>query len=228
MATLYVVATPIGNLSDITERAKKVLGAVDLVLCEDTRVTRKLLNAFGIHVETQSLHQHSTMARHSQYIKLLREGKNIALVSDAGTPNVSDPGGRFIADVIDELGNSVSVVPIPGPSALIAALSISGFPADTFTFLGFPPHKKGRKSFFESLEKLEHTVVFYESVHRVEKALESLVEVMPERKMVLARELTKMFESLYRGNAKEIMAQLKSDNVKGEFVFVLAPVSFRK
>jgi len=227
MSTLYIVATPIGNLSDTTDRAKDVLGSVDLVLCEDTRVTRKLLNAFDIKVETQSLHQHSTASRHKKYIEMLREGKNLALVSDAGTPNISDPGGKFVSDVVRELGSDVRIEPIPGASALVSALSISGFPADRFIFLGFPPHKKGRKSFFESLDEMESTLVFYESVHRVEKALEALVENIPTRQVVLARELTKMHESVYRGTPNEVTEQLKADTIKGEFVIVIAPKKFK-
>lgn len=223
MSTLYIIATPIGNLSDITDRAKDALGSVDLVLCEDTRVTRKLLNAFDIKVETQSLHQHSTQARHTKYIEMLREGKNLALVSDAGTPNISDPGGKFVSDVVRELDSDVRIEPIPGASALISALSISGFPADRFAFLGFPPHKKGRKSFFEKISSIENTVVLYESVHRIEKALESLIENIPTRQIVLARELTKMHESVYRGTPNEVTEQLKADTIKGEFVIVIAP-----
>ena len=221
--TLYVVATPIGNLGDVTDRAKEVLGSVDLILCEDTRVTKKLLFAFGLTTPTESLHQHTTSAKHQRLIELLREGKNLALVSDAGTPNVSDPGGRFVADAVAELGDTLDVVPIPGASALTAALSISGFPADTFTFLGFPPHKKGRKSFFEALDGIAHTLVFYESIHRVEKALSELNRVMPARNILLARELTKLHETLYRGTPAQVTAALEEDTIKGECVFVIAP-----
>jgi len=223
MPTLYVVATPIGNLEDLSNRARRVLGSVDLVLCEDTRVTGKLLSALGIRASMQALHQHSTSARHARYIELLREGKNLALVSDAGTPNISDPGGRFIADAISALGDDLKVAPIPGVSALTAALSISAFLADVFPFLGFPPHKKGRKSFFDRLERIEHTIVFYESVHRAQKALAELVRVMPSRQLLLARELTKLHETLYRGTPAEVTAVLEADTIKGEFVFVIAP-----
>ena len=225
MSTLYVIATPIGNLEDLTDRARRVLGSVDLVLCEDTRVTSKLLSASGIQVSMQALHQHSTSRRHVEYIELLRSGKNVALVSDAGTPNISDPGGRFIADATSELGDALVVVPIPGASALISALSISGFPADRFTFLGFPPHKKGRKTFFENLEQIDHTIVFYESVHRMEKALVELERVMPNRRILLARELTKLHETLYRGTPAEVTRALKAGTIKGEFVVVIAPKS---
>lgn len=221
--TLYVVATPIGNLKDITDRARDVLGSVDLVLCEDTRVTGKLLFALGITTPMKSLHQHTSLTKHRTFINLLREGKNLALVSDAGTPNVSDPGGRFIADATSELQDELNVVPIPGASALTAALSVCGFPADVFTFFGFPPHKKGRKSFFESLERIPHTIVFYESVHRALKALAELERVMPSRKLLLARELTKLHETLYRGTPSEVTAALYADTIKGEFVFVIAP-----
>ena len=226
MATLFVVATPIGNLKDFSARAEESLRAADLVLCEDTRVTRRLLSAYGISTPTAALHQHSTAARHAAYIDLLREGKTLALVSDAGTPGISDPGGRFVADALKELGDTLSVVPIPGPCAAVAALSASGFPADTFLFLGFPPQKKGREAFFRSLDDVEHTVVFYESIHRVEKALASLAAVMPKRRMMLARELTKMHECIYRGTPLQVTEELKNDTIKGECVMVLAPKKF--
>lgn len=223
MSTLYVVATPIGNREDLSERALRVLRSVAVVLCEDTRVTRPLLQSLGIETPLQALHQHSTAKRHEAYIELLRSGKDVAIVSDAGTPGISDPGGRFVEDVVTGLGDDVTIVPIPGPSAVVSALSVSGFPADTFTFLGFPPHKKGRKTFFESTAQIPHTVVFYESIHRIEKALESLAEVAPNRPMLLARELTKLHETLYRGMPSDVLAQLQSGTVKGECVIVLAP-----
>lgn len=189
-------------------------------------MTKKLLSALNITTPTKSLHQHTPQGTHRRYIDLLREGKTLALVSDAGTPNISDPGGRFVADVVHALGDTVQIEPVPGASALTAALSVSGFPADTFVFLGFPPHKKGRKTFFEKLSGIEDTIVFYESVHRVEKALDELVRVVPTRQIMLARELTKMHETLYRGTPEEVTAQLKAGTVKGEIVLVLAPKTY--
>ncbi len=225
MATLYIVATPIGNLSDVSDRTRAILSSVDLVLCEDTRVTKKLLNAYEITTAVQSLHQHSTSAKHSALIKKLVEGKDLAMVTDAGTPGISDPGGKFIADALEEIPD-LNVSPIPGPSAVIAALSISGFPTDHFTFLGFPPHKKGRVSFFKELDEIEHTVAFYESTHRIEKAMDALEEVIPDRKIMVARELTKMYETVYRGTPSEVKEKMSSGSLKGEFVIVLAPKKF--
>ncbi|MBI2485084.1 16S rRNA (cytidine(1402)-2'-O)-methyltransferase [Candidatus Uhrbacteria bacterium] len=226
MGTLFVVATPIGNLQDISARAREILASADLVLCEDTRVTAKLLSVYDIHVRTAALHQHSTDAKHQAYIRLLAEGKTLALVSDAGTPAISDPGGRFVEDVLRALGDEAKIIPIPGPSAVTAVLSVSGFPADTFTFLGFPPQKKGREAFFRSLVHIEHTVVFYESIHRIVKALASLSALLPERQMVLCRELTKLHEHIYRGTPAQVTDALLGDSIKGECVIVLAPARF--
>lgn len=221
MSTLYIVATPIGNLEDFSRRAERILREVDLVLCEDTRVTKKLLNHFGIATAAISFHTHSSAQRTHEIIEQLREGKNLALVSDAGTPGINDPGGRLIEDVVRGCGESVSIVPIPGPSAAVAALSISGFPTDRFCYLGFPPHKKGREKFFRAVAANEDTVVFLESTYRILKALASLAFVMPERQLIVARELTKMFETVYRGTALEVTEALKSDTIKGEFVVVV-------
>jgi 16S rRNA (cytidine1402-2'-O)-methyltransferase len=219
--TLYVVGTPIGNLNDITDRAKEVLSKADLVLCEDTRVTKKLLSAFDIEAATESLHEHTDDAKLSRLAKDLAKGKSYALVSDAGTPAISDPGGKFVKLAV-ELG--VNVVPIPGASAVTTALSVSGFPANTFTFFGFPPHKKGRKTFFAQMENIASTVVFYESKHRIEKTLDELPQ---DRAMMVGRELTKMHETLYRGTAPEIKEQILSTSLKGEFVMVLAPKGWK-
>lgn len=221
MATLYIVATPIGNLEDVSCRAERILREVDLILCEDTRVTKKLLNHFGIATQTISFHTHSAISRTREIIDGLAAGKNMALVSDAGTPGINDPGGRLIEEVVRQCGEAVSIVPIPGPSAVIAALSISGFPTDSFQYLGFPPHKKGREKFFRAVAAAECTTVFLESPYRILKALESLETLMPERHMMIGRELTKMFESVYRGTPSEVTAALKSDTVKGEFVVVV-------
>ena len=221
--TLYVVGTPIGNLGDITERAKDILGSVDLILCEDTRVTGGLLSKLGIKTKMAALHQHTKDSVHAKYVKLLREGHDLALVTDAGTPGISDPGGKFVELAVAELGEELHVSPIPGASAVATILSVSGMPADTFRFLSFPPHKKGRQTFFQELKNMPETVVFYESTHRIKKAMEQLVESVPERKMVLGRELTKMHETIYRGTPSEVTEALKAGSLKGEFVIVLAP-----
>ena len=217
---LYIVATPIGNLEDVSGRARSVLSSVDMVACEDTRVSKKLLSAIGFRAKTVSYHQHSKTAKTDAIIGRLRAGEDIALISDAGTPGVSDPGGKLVEEAIRVLPGA-RVVPIPGPSAIMAALSISGFAADAFVFSGWPPHKKGRETWFRELTQERRVVVWYESVHRIEKALQKLVELCPERKMMLARELTKQFETIYRGAPDEVLAELRQDTIKGEFVVVL-------
>lgn len=213
---LFIVATPIGNLGDISARAKEVLGSVDLVLCEDTRVTSRLLAALELSPSTTSFHEHTDPLKRKKIVDLLVEGKKIALVTDAGTPAISDPGGFLVKDAVDA---GITVTPIPGPSAFVAALSISGFPIDRFTFMGFPPHKKGRQTFFKEVAEADHVVVFYESTHRIEKALEALKEV--DKPLVVARELTKMHETIYRGRAEEILKALKETSTKGEFVIIV-------
>ena len=219
--SLYIVATPIGNLDDISSRALDTLKTVDLILCEDTRVTKKLLFHYGIEKQTKSFHQHSTHQRSKEIVDLLKQGMSMALVSDAGTPGISDPGGLLIERLVQE-APEISIIPIPGPCALISALSISGFPTDQFIFLGFPPHKKGRQKFFDRLCTIDSTVVFYESKHRIEKTLLSLGERMPERHMMLCRELTKHYEHVYRGTVLQVTELLKTDSIKGEFVVVLS------
>ncbi len=224
MPTLYIVATPIGNLSDTTERAKQTLAAVDAILCEDTRVTSKLLSVFGIQRTLVAYHQHSDDHDVKKIVAMLAEGKSLALVTDAGTPGISDPGGRLVEIVVRELGDTVTIVPIPGACAAIAALSVSGFPTDSFVFLGFPPHKKGRQTFFRDLIEMKSTVVFYESTHRIEKCLEELNATVPDRRLVVCRELTKMHETIYRGKASEVTERLKKTSMRGEFVVVLEPI----
>lgn len=217
---LYIVATPIGNLSDITIRAIEILSEVDMILCEDTRQTQKLLNHFNIKKPTLSYHHHSKLSKVNQIIELLEKGNKLALVSDAGTPGISDPGNKLIAELIERNIN-VNIIPIPGPSALATALSISGFATDKFQFLGFPPHKKGRDKFFKNIAEIKGVVVFYESPYRIIKALDQLNEIIGNRKIVVCRELTKVFESIYRGTCEQVLEQLKSDQVKGEFVVVI-------
>jgi 16S rRNA (cytidine1402-2'-O)-methyltransferase len=224
MPILYVIGTPIGNLSDLSERAKTTLASVNVILCEDTRVSAKLLSAFDIHVPTLSYHQHSGAFKTDKIIALLEGDQNLALVTDAGTPGISDPGGKLIENLIAHFGERLTVTPIPGPCALVAALSIAGVPADEFVFLGFPPHKRGRQSFFERIHVTHSTVVFYESTHRILKSLAELGNRMPERKLIVCRELTKMFETIYRGTASEVTAKLESSSIKGEYVVVVSPL----
>ncbi len=217
---IYIVATPIGNLEDITLRALRVLKEVDLILCEDTRETHKLLLRYGIQKPTISYHHHSKLRKMEKIASLLKENKNLALVSDAGTPGISDPGNLLIKYLVDNKIN-VNVIPLPGPSAVIAALSVSGFPTDSFIFLGFVPHKKGRQTFFQKLSQEEKTAVFYESPHRILKTLQSLKEYLKEKEIVVLRELTKIYETTYRGKPGEITKKMPLSKAKGEFVVVI-------
>ena len=191
---LYIVATPIGNLEDITLRAINVLSNADLILAEDTRITKVLLDRYNIKKDILSYHQHSGFKKIEHVIELLKEGKNLALVTDAGTPGINDPGGFLISEALKAVPD-LKIVPIPGPNAAITALSISGFPTDEFVFLGFPPHKKGRQTFFKNISEIESTVVFYESKHRILKALDNLEKLssLGSRQIMIARELTKQF-----------------------------------
>ena len=229
MATVYVIGTPIGNLEDITLRALRILGEVDLIACEDTRMTAKLLSKYEIRKPLLSYHAQSKLSQEERIISLLGEGKNIALVSDAGTPAISDPGSRLIARIKEALPEAL-VIPIPGPSALISALSASGLPASEFVFLGFLPHKKGRETLFGEISTTERTVAFYESPHRILKALASLQKHFeasgtPLRKVVIGRELTKIYEETVSGSPTELLAYFAAhpDKVRGEFVVMVAP-----
>src|SRR3989344_762599 len=195
MPNLYIVATPIGNMEDITYRAVRILKEADFVLCEDTRVTAKLLTRYEIGTPTISYHQHSDEDKINYLLGLLKDGKNLALVTDAGTPGISDPGGQLVEAVRENL-EDVGIVPIPGPSALAAAASISGMAMDKFVFMGFPPHKKKRKKFFEEAINSKHPVIFYESTHRILRTLKELGEAEKEleteaREILVCRELTK-------------------------------------
>ncbi len=226
VGTLYIVATPIGNLEDMTLRAIRILSEVDIILCEDTRTTKKLLDKYDIHTKTMSYHAHSTNAKESVIIKMLTEGKNLALVSDAGTPCISDPGVLLVTNIYKELGDDARVVPIPGPSALISALSACGVSAARFTFLGFLPHKKGRETIFKQIAESEDMFVFYESTHRVMKTLASLEGVLGEgRTVVIAREITKQFEEFVRGTPTYLLEYFTNNKEKqrGEFVVIVAP-----
>ena len=212
MAKLSVVATPIGNLEDITLRALKALAEADLILCEDTRETKKLLARHSISKPTLSYHAQSKISRTDEIIDHLKEGKNLALVSDAGTPGISDPGAELVSRIRSELAEeiasgSLKIEAIPGPSALTASLSIAGVPCADFTFLGFLPHKKGRETLFKEIKlHLERAMVFYESPHRIMKTLESLQEHLKEtsKKVTICRELTKIFEEVVAGSADEV------------------------
>jgi 16S rRNA (cytidine1402-2'-O)-methyltransferase len=225
MAKLYIVATPIGNLKDITLRAIEVLKEVDFILAEDTRKTKILLDHYQIEKPLISYHQHSKLEKINQIINLLKAGKNLALVSEAGTPGISDPGNKLIEKVIESLGNKVEIIPIPGPSALTCAASISGFPMDKFLFLGFLPSKRKRKKFFEEIVKSKYPVILYESPYRILKTLKELHEVEmklnKELNIVVCRELTKKFETIYRGKIEEVAEKIKNDKIKGEFVIVI-------
>lgn len=217
---LFIVATPIGNLQDITLRAIETLKHVNLVACEDTRVTKKLLGHFDIHVPCVRLDAHASTREYAKILADLTAGKNIALVTDAGTPGISDPGAQLVAYVVKH-APEISVTPIPGPSALAAALSISGFSFASFTFVGFPPAKKGRTSYFKYIAETTDVIVFYESVHRIKRTLQELGEVIGDRPIVVCRELTKQFETVYRGTISEILSRAVEE--RGEFVIVVAP-----
>ncbi|MDP1538779.1 MAG: 16S rRNA (cytidine(1402)-2'-O)-methyltransferase [bacterium] len=221
MAILYIVSTPIGNLEDISRRALRILSEVDLILCEDTRVTKKLLDHYQIKPPTLSYHQHSEIQKINYIINLLKQGKKLALVSDAGTPGISDPGNKLVKEIIESLSHQVEIVSIPGPSAVAAAASVSGFPMDKFLFLGFPPTKKKRKKFFEEIINSKYPVIFYESTYRIIKSLEELRITNQELEIVVCRELTKKFETIYRGNIKDVIEEIKKDKIKGEFVVVI-------
>ncbi len=240
MSTLYIVGTPIGNLEDISFRALRILGEVDFVLCEDTRVTGKLLAHYNLKTPTISYHQHSNDGKIEQAIDLLSAGKNLALVSDAGTPGISDPGGKLVQAVIERFGEDIKVESVPGPSAVTASLSISGMPTDKFIFMGFPPHKKGRQTFIKKILASDYPAVVYESKHRIIHFLEELKKAAKENtemnkkgelenkpinltSIVVCRELSKMHETVYRGEIDKIIEKIKTNtnDQKGEFVVVI-------
>jgi 16S rRNA (cytidine1402-2'-O)-methyltransferase len=221
---LYIIPTPIGNLEDMTLRAIRILKEVDLVLCEDTSVTQRLFKEYDITTKTSVFYAQTGIKNIEKAMHMLEEGKSLALVSDAGTPTISDPGVLLVDKVRNELPD-VEVIALPGASALTTALSASGITSSTFTFYGFMPHKKGRETLFKTIAESGHTSVFYESVHRIEKTLESLSTVLESpRIVVIARELTKMHEEVVRGDAsfvKEYFEKHK-DHLRGEFVVVIS------
>lgn len=216
---LFIVGTPIGNLGDMTLRALETLKQVNLVLSEDTRVTRKLFGRFGITTSTLSCHEHTEKGKLEEIVKRLKDGESMALVTDAGTPGLSDPGNVLVALAL-EVG--ISVVPIPGVSALAALVSVAGIDMREFTFKGFPPHKKGRETFFRSVATSEIPVVYYESTHRIVKNLELLDTLAPNKRLIVGRELTKMFEETFRGRIREVIAIMKGDpnKTRGEFTII--------
>lgn len=226
---LSVVATPIGNLSDCSERARLVLSQATLVVAEDTRTTGQLLKLLAIEGKKEfvSFHAQSSDTALEKAIERCREHEYIALVTDAGTPAVSDPGSLFI-DQFRGVYPDASIAPIPGPAAVVAALSVSGFPGNHFEFLGFLPHKKGRQTLFAKIAETEHTIIFYESPHRILKTLESLAEVLGGRMLMVGREMTKAFEEYPRGTAGELLAYytIHTDKVRGEFVVVISPTHY--
>src|SRR3990167_2447898 len=220
MAKFFVVATPIGNMGDISFRAIETLKNVDLILCEDTRQTKKLLDKYNINKPTMSYHAQSKLAKTDKIFELLKEGKDLALVSDAGTPGISDPGAMLISQLKAHFSHGVNVIPVPGPSAVITALSASGLPTHEFTFLGFLPHKKGRETLFKEIDESKRTMAFYESPHRILKTLESLKKGMPKRQVVLGREITKLHEQFLTGTAEELEEYFTKhpETLRGEFV----------
>lgn len=226
---LYIVATPLGNLGDITLRALEILKSVSLIACEDTRVAEKLLNYYQIKTKTISYHHHSSIDKINYLLNKLVELKEIAVISDAGTPGISDPGNLLVQEAVRKFGDQCQIIPIPGPSAIITILSVSGLPTDKFLFLGFLPHKKGKETILKRIINSQETVVFYESTHRIIKTLEKMKEMMMpfgaeenKRQLVVGRELTKKFETIYRGNIKQILEKIKTDTTKGEFVVVVS------
>jgi len=226
---LYIVATPIGNLKDITFRAIEILKEVDLILCEDTRVTIKLLNHYQIKKPLLSYHQRSRLSRIEKIIEHLEAGKNLALVTDAGTPGVSDPGGKLIAELKEYFTEKIEIISIPGPSALTMAISVAGINLSRFTFMGFPPNKKGRNTFFADVLSSRYPVIYYESPYRFFKNLELIHKLIyelnldKEINLIICRELTKKFESVKKGNLKEIIKFFDENpsKIKGEFVVII-------
>ncbi len=217
--TLYIVSTPIGNLEDITLRSLRVLKEVDLIAAEDTRRTRRLLAHYGIHKPLISYHEYNRRMRERTLLLELREGKSIALVTDAGTPGISDPGEELVRRAIQE---DIPLVPVPGPVALVAALSVSGLPTESFLFYGFLPSKAAaRRKWLSSLKDRPETLVFYESPRRLASLLEDVAQVLGDRRVVVAREMTKVYEEVYRGTIPEILDRLGREEVKGEVTVIL-------
>jgi len=218
LGKLFVVGTPIGNLADITYRAIDVLSSVEFIFAEDTRVSKKLLNHYSIDKKIYSYHDYSRDSEVINLINILVDGSNVALISDAGTPTISDPGYRLIRKCIKK---GIDVIPIPGPSAVTAALSVAGLPSDSFTFIGFLPQKKGRVKKIEQLNDIENTIIVFESPHRILKTLNQFLEILGNRQVVIGRELTKLYEEIIRGNLKEIIQRISDKSLKGEIVIMI-------
>ena len=220
VGTLFVVATPIGNMEDITLRALRILGECDLIVCEDTRVAKKLLFKHNISKPLLAIPQRAADEKIRRVLEALETGRNVALTTDAGTPGISDPGNEVVERVI---AAGFRVSPVPGPSALGALLSVAGVNTQEFCFKGFPPHKKGRETFFRAVAESTMPVVYYESPYRVVKNLELLVSLAPEKHVIVGRELTKMFEEIVRGSVAEVLEyyQESPGKVKGEFVVMV-------
>ena len=215
---LFVVGTPIGNLEDITLRAISTLQNVNLILAEDTRNSKKLLNAHNIDSKMISYHDHSSEKEIKKIIDLLLERKDLALISDAGTPTISDPGYGLIRECIK---NDITIIPIPGVSSITAAMSVSGLPSDSFTFIGFLPQKKGRLKKINQLQALDNTIILFESPFRLEKTLNQLLEHLGNRTVVIGRELTKLYEEVIRGNLKDVIVHFSESKIKGEIVIMI-------
>ena len=215
---LFVVGTPIGNLEDITLRAISTLQNVDLILAEDTRNSKKLLSAHNIDTKMMSYHEHSNEKETKRIISLLLDGKNLALISDAGTPTISDPGYGLIRDCIKK---EIKIIPIPGASAITTAMSVSGLPSDSFTFFGFLPQKKGRIKKIKELLNVDNTIILFESPFRLEKTLNQLEEYLGNRSVVVGRELTKLYEEIIRGNLEDVIKYFSKSKVKGEIVIMI-------
>jgi 16S rRNA (cytidine1402-2'-O)-methyltransferase len=216
---LYLVATPIGNLADITHRALQVLKDVALIACEDTRHTRKLLQHYGITTRTISYHEHNEQQRALELLELLQQGSDVAVVSDAGTPSISDPGFRLVRAAIE---NEIPVVPVPGPSALISALIAAGLPTDEFFFAGFlPPRANPRRARLAELQSVPGTLIFYEAPHRLAATLKDAREILGEREAVVARELTKLHEEIRRGRLSELSSHYENQEPRGEIVVLI-------
>ncbi len=218
LGKLFVVGTPIGNLADITYRAIDVLSSVEFIFAEDTRVSKKLLNHYSIDKKIYSYHDYSRDSEVINLINILVDGSNVALISDAGTPTISDPGYRLIRKCIKK---GIDVIPIPGPSAVTAALSVAGLPSDSFTFIGFLPQKKGRVKKIEQLNDIENTIIVFESPHRILKTLNQFLEILGNRQVVIGRELTKLYEEIIRGNLKEVIQRISDKSLKGEIVIMI-------
>jgi 16S rRNA (cytidine1402-2'-O)-methyltransferase len=224
IGTLYVVATPIGNLEDITFRAVRILTEVSLILCEDTRTSKTLLTKYNITTKTASYHAHSSAHKQEAIVSQLLQGESIAMISDAGTPGISDPGSMIISH-LRTLYPQVPIIPIPGPNAISALVSVSGFTGNEFTFLGFVPHKKGRETFFKTISIHKHPVIFYESCHRIVKTLEALQQYQDTYLLCVGREMTKKFETYLYGDILTVTERVRvsPNQQKGEFTVMLIP-----